>query len=176
MRPASAPNVRNGSKIDAPPRPLHTLRMTAALTHERMTALVTDIALGFYDDDALCRIHDMTPDRLAQFRAHPVIRRMLDQQKRELIESGRKFRTIAKQLASEILQEAAVIAMDPTLAPADRLRAMEMIARFAGLDKQEGGPQVVINLSTNLGDPIQDARQSGEYAISVNSDGTVSDG
>lgn len=142
--------------------------MAAPASQDRIHALVTDIALGYYDDDALCRIHDLTPENLEAFRNNTAIRRMLDQQKRELIQSGHKFRTIAKQLAAEMLQEAAVIAMDPNVMPSDRLRAMEMVARFAGLDKAENGPQVVINLSTNLGDPVQDARQTGEYAITVN--------
>lgn len=137
---------------------------------DRLEKLVFDLALGFHDDDALCRLYNINKSVLEEIREKPLVQTMLDRQKKEVVESGERFRTISKQVITELLEEVAVIAMDRRLDPGARLRAMEMLARFAGFDgNQAKGPGTIIQINTNLGgaEAVKNDTPSGEYIIDV---------
>lgn len=131
-----------------------------------LNTLIAEIALGYHSDDELCSLYDISPEKLAYVKNQPLVQKAVTQARREVVENGETFRIMARRLSTSVLEELGAMAFDPALEPSDKLKVIEMLARFAGLDRPSETAGVNITINTNIGQD-EAAPSRGEYTIKL---------
>lgn len=115
--------------------------------------LAFEVALGYFTPEELQTKFGLTPEAYQQITSMVDFRRAEADYRREIDDEGIAFRLRARKAAEEILSEMYAMAFDQTLDAKDRLRAMELMCKYAGFDanKAEGeGGGVKLQIYTNL--------------------------
>lgn len=119
--------------------------------------LAFEVALGYYSPDDLRAQFELQPDEYRDITESPAFRRVEMACRREIDEQGKQFKVLARKLATETLPELGAIALDPQASHADRISAINALAKFGHLHTEEkgagGNTAFVVNL--NLGDAGQ---------------------
>lgn len=99
--------------------------------------------------------------------AAPAFRRAVADYRREIDDEGIAFRLRARKGAEAILSELFAISFDQSLDAKDRLKAMEMLCKYAGFEtnKQPGENGVKLQIYTNLS--LNGADTGQTYTIEI---------
>lgn len=109
-----------------------------------------EVALGYYTPEDLCKQMALDPEAFAQVTTTPAFQRLVLGCRREIDEQGKQFKVLARKLATETLPELGVMALDPDASHADRISAIEKLARFGGLTAEDKGGQGVAAFQVNI--------------------------
>lgn len=117
-------------------------------THE----LAFEVALGYFTPEDLQLKYDLSPEQYDRVTNLPAFRRASADYRREIDDEGIAFKLRARKAAEDILDELHHMAFNQVLDAKDRLKAMEMLCRYAGFEtqKQEDGNGVKLQIVTNL--------------------------
>lgn len=115
--------------------------------------LAYDVALQYFSDDVIAFRHQITVGELARIKSEPGFVALIFDQQKKIAADGEQFRLKAAAHADKILEEMAAIAVDPDVAHSNRVKAAELVGRWAGRDVRDGGAgagQMQVVLTTNL--------------------------
>ncbi len=107
--------------------------------------LAYDIALEYHPPDELKVKYDLGNDDFERVCNSVPVKRAVASYKRMIDEETTQARLKTKRLASTLIEEVGAIALDRTLDPAVRLRAIEDICKYAEMEK----PSKQDDVSTN---------------------------
>ncbi len=107
-------------------------------------ALAFEVALGYFSPQELQLRFGVAPEVLRALREDERFKRAVLAYRREIDETGTQFKVKARKLASIVLDDLGVIALDPTVDTMDRIQAIRDLARYAGYAKDEA-PQAANN-------------------------------
>lgn len=127
--------------------------MTRPTVHKSwVEALAFEVALEYFTPEDLQLKFDLTPEKYQAITTMPAFRRAVNDYAREINDEGVAFRLRARKAAEDILDELHAMAFDQRLEAKDRLKAMEMMCRYAGFEsqRQEDGSGVKLQIVTNL--------------------------
>ena len=97
--------------------------------------LAYDIALEYHPPHELQAKYDLAPDDYDRVCQSVPVKRAVASYKRMIDEETTQARLKTKRLASTLIEEVGAIALDRTLDPAVRLRAIEDVCKYAELEK-----------------------------------------
>ena len=97
--------------------------------------LAYDIALEYHPPDELRDKYDLSQDDYERVCNSVPVKRAVASYKRMIDEETTQARLKTKRLASTLIEEVGAIALDRTLDPAVRLRAIEDVCKYAELEK-----------------------------------------
>jgi len=97
--------------------------------------LAYDIALEYHPPDELQDKYALAQDDYERVCNSVPVKRAVASYKRMIDEETAQARLKTKRLASMLIEEVGAIAMDRTLDPAIRLRAIEDVCKYAELEK-----------------------------------------
>ena len=97
--------------------------------------LAYDIALEYHPPDELRAKYDLSEDDYERVCQSVPVKRAVASYKRMIDEETTQARLKTKRLASVLIEEVGAMAMDRTLDPAVRLRAIEDVCKYAELEK-----------------------------------------
>ncbi|HMA78456.1 MAG TPA: hypothetical protein VKP88_05010 [Candidatus Paceibacterota bacterium] len=97
--------------------------------------LAYDIALEYHPPDELRDKYDLAQDDYERVCQSVPVKRAVASYKRMIDEETTQARLKTKRLASTLIEEVGAIALDRTLDPAVRLRAIEDVCKYAELEK-----------------------------------------
>lgn len=97
--------------------------------------LAYDIALEYHPPEELKAKYDLAEDDFERVCNSVPVRRAVASYRRMIDEETTQARLKTKRLASALIEEVGAMAMDRTLDPAVRLRAIEDICKYAELEK-----------------------------------------
>lgn len=97
--------------------------------------LAYDIALEYHPPEELQEKYNLPAEEYEAVASSPPVKRAVSAYRRMIDEESSQARLKTKKLASVLVEEAAAIAMDRGMEPAVRLRAIENICKYAGLEK-----------------------------------------
>ena len=139
--------------------------------------LAYELAVNFFPLEVVCLRHSITKAQIDELKGDPEFRRiLLDEQKATAV-SGEAFRLKAAGHAFKTLEHFAKMAVDEEVPYAQRLKAGELVAQWAGggyggAAQAASGMGMQIVLQTNLAlNPMQ--LTGGEYeakAITIDND------
>ena len=111
-----------------------------------------EVALGYFTPEDLQLKYDLTESHYNHITTLPAFKKATADYRREIDDEGIAFRLRARKCAEDILEELYSMAFDQTLDAKDRLKAMEMMCKYAGFEthKQEGDGGVKLQIFTNL--------------------------
>lgn len=132
--------------------------------------LAFEVALGYFTPEDLQLKYDLTPDQYAHVTALPSFRKASADYRREIDDEGIAFKLRARKAAEDILEELHAMAFDQRLDAKDRLKAMEMVCKYAGFEAQrvDDGGGVKLQIFTNL--DLNGASSGQTYTIEVPND------
>lgn len=133
------------------------------LTDDQLAALTREAALEYYTPEQLAVQLGLDPQVIARILNRPDVAPTVARIRRELTESGERFVLAAKQAATEALPEVLAIALDHTQSTADRLKAVESLAKWSGLARTEDD-KGQISITIHGVDSIQKLRQDAPWA------------
>lgn len=130
-------------------------------------SLAFETALEYFTPQELQRKFELTPEAFQKITQVDAFQRAVADYRREIDDEGIAFRLRARKAAEQILSELYEMAFDQTIDAKDRLKAMEMMCRYAGFESQAkdgggGGLKLQIYTNLNLG---QD--QQSTYTIEI---------
>lgn len=118
--------------------------------------LAYDIALEYHPPEELRDKYDLTIESYERVSNSVPVKRAVASYKRMIDEDTTQARLKTKRLASTLIEEVGAIAMDRTLDPAVRLRAIEDVCKYAELEKptkqddsQNNSAPFMINIQVN---------------------------
>lgn len=118
--------------------------------------LAYDIALEYHPPEELRDKYDLTIESYERVINSVPVKRAIASYKRMIDEDTTQARLKTKRLASTLIEEVGAIAMDRTLDPAVRLRAIEDVCKYAELEKptkqddaQSNSAPFMINIQVN---------------------------
>lgn len=116
--------------------------------------LAFEVALGYHTPDELRTQFDLTPEAYSQLCTSPAFQRLQVACRREIDEQGKQFKVLARKLSTEVLPELGAIALDSQASHADRISAINALAKFGGLTTEEKTPQgnTAFQVNIHLGD------------------------
>ena len=94
--------------------------------------LAHEIATQFFPDPVLCFRHGLTPTRLEELKREPELRRLILDEQLAIAQNGEAFRLAAAAEATKVMKEFAKLAVDEGVPYAQRLKAGELVAQWAG--------------------------------------------
>ena len=97
--------------------------------------LAYDIALEYHPPDELRAKYDLAQEDFDRVCNSVPVQRAVASYKRMIDEETTQARLKTKRLASTLIEEVGAIALDRTLDPAVRLRAIEDVCKYAELEK-----------------------------------------
>jgi len=106
--------------------------------------LAYEVALKYHPPEELQLQFSLSPEDYERIVAAPHFQRAVSAYMRYIDEDAKQAKLKVKRLASTLVEEVARIAMDPTLDPAVRLRAIENMCRYADLDKPQKGDDAAL--------------------------------
>ena len=148
-------------------------RLPAANRHALCDSedLAFEMALGYFSDDALCLKFGIDLETLDAVKVDRAFRVLLLEQSRKIDERGDGFRLEARRHMEEMLQALADIASDGDTAKGSRMKAIELLGKYAGYeDTSENTAGVMLEIRTNL-DVGGAKTTAGTYTVTANPDG-----
>jgi len=112
-----------------PPEPVPSVPSTW------LQELAYDIALEYHPPEELKTKYDLGGDDFERVCNSVPVRRAVAAYRRMIDEETTQARLKTKRLASTLIEEVGAMAMDRTLEPAVRLRAIEDVCKYAELEK-----------------------------------------
>jgi hypothetical protein len=133
------------------------------------TELAFEMALGYFSPEDLQIRFGLDDATFQKIQTDAAFKRSVLSYKKEIDDEGIAFKLRARKAAELVLEELTVIAFDAATDTSDRLKAMEMLARYAGFDMknqkgEDGGVRVIIQTNLGLSSPLEGR---GEYTIAV---------
>lgn len=121
-------------------------------TRNWVEELAFEVALGYFTPEELQLKYDMTPVQYEHVTKLPAFRKAEADYRREIDDEGIAFKLRARRAAEDILTELYAISFNQNIDAKDRLKAMEMLCRYAGFEtaKSEDGGGVKLQIYTNL--------------------------
>lgn len=137
--------------------------------------MAKDVAVGFFDEEQLCRRYALSAKQLSAIASQPAFLRQVDEQKKRLEEDGADFKLAAREEAVDMLRMLSALAKSDGVAGLTRVKAAKEVITAAGFDylrpQKEGGQTVVpIQINTNLS---MGQQPGGTYTIEAKSDEQV---
>jgi hypothetical protein len=120
-----------------------------------------EVALGYFTPEELQLKYNLSPEQYAHVSTLAPFRKAVGDYRREIDDEGIAFRLRARKAAEDILTELHSMAFNQTLDAPHRLKAMEMLCKYAGFetkreDTNQGVKlQIFTNLSLNANTPQQ---------------------
>ena len=118
--------------------------------------LAYEVALQYHRPEELQLQFSLSAEEYDRIIEEPHFRRAVSAYARHIDEDAKQAKLKVKRLASTLVEEQASMAMDQTLDPAVRLRAIEGMCRYAELDKPNqadgaatNAPPFTINIQVN---------------------------
>lgn len=132
-------------------------------------SLAFEVALGYFTPEELQLKFDLSPEAYEKITHMPAFRQAEGDYRREIDDEGIAFRLRARKAAEQILMELYEMAFDRSIEAKDRLKAMEMLCRYAGFESQakegnDGGLKLQIYTNLNMGG------QDRTYSIEIPTD------
>lgn len=148
---------------DAPRKP----PVISPTTENWVQSLAFEVALGYFTPQELQTKFQLTPEAYSKITELDAFRRAEADYRREIDDEGIAFRLRARKSAEQVLEELYAMAFDRTIAAKDRLKAMEMMCRYAGFESQakdgdSGGLKLQIYTNLNL-----NREQESSYTIEI---------
>jgi hypothetical protein len=130
-------------KIDRLPTPGH---------ENWVQELAFEVALEYFPPEDLQLKFELTPSHFLHITSMPDFKRAVAAYRREIDDEGIAFRLRARKAAEGVLEEMYSMCFDQTLKAQDRLKAMEMLCKYAGFEtqKQNSDGGVKLQIFTNL--------------------------
>lgn len=133
-----------------------------------VTELAFETALGYYSPDQLMQQFDLRPSVFEKVQSLPDFQRAVAGYQREIDDEGIAFKLRARRSAALLLDELTFMAFDSNLDAKDRLKAIEMVAKYAGFGvdstKNEEGTKIIIQTNLNLNNK---GSEKGVYTIDI---------
>ena len=125
--------------------------------------LAFEVALGYYPPEDLCLAFDLQPAEFEQLQSERAFQKSVKAYEREVDDEGTAFRLKARRYAEASLSHLKSIIDDSDEDSSVRVKAIELLNRLAGTDKQkekaEGGTKLIINTNLSI------ESQRGVYTI-----------
>jgi len=134
---------------------------TPAVRENWVEEMAFEVALGYFTPEDLQLKYELSPAHYDHIVGLPAFRKATADYRREIDDEGIAFRLRARKAAEEVLDEIYAAAFDRTEDLKDRLKAAEMLCKYAGFETAkadgEGGVklQIFTNLSLNGSSPQQ---------------------
>jgi|AntDeeMinimDraft_6_1070357.scaffolds.fasta_scaffold09301_3 hypothetical protein len=137
--------------------------------------LAFEVALEYFTPEDLQLKYDLPPDQYEHVTALPSFRKAVSEYRREIDDEGIAFRLRARRCADDILVEVYAMAFDEKLDAKDRLKAAEMICRYAGFEtaKTDGEGGVKLQIYTNLN--LSSSTPDQTYTIEIPNDNQLAE-
>lgn len=139
------------------------------VTDNWVQELAFEVALGYFAPEDLQLKYDLTPAQYAHVTSLPAFRKASADYRREIDDEGIAFRLRARKAAEDVLAELHAMAFDQRVDARDRLKAMEMLCKYAGFEsrREEGDGGIKLQIVTNLD---MGSAPSRTYTIEVPND------
>lgn len=132
--------------------------------------LAGEVALGYFDDDAICLKFGIDADTLLAIGRDTGFRRLVLDAMRRQDEGGEAFRMEARRRMEGMLDVLEDIARDDKAGKATRIQAATAIGKYAGHEgSREDGAGVTLQIRTNLAVGKPDAGD-GSYTLTARPD------
>lgn len=129
--------------------------------------LAFEIVLGYFSREAICLKFGIDDDTLATLEDDPGFRVKLLDQSRKIDERGDGFRLQARQHIEDSLASLKAMANDKDAAKGVRMKAIELLAKYAGYDGESGAAAgITLQIKTNL-DVGGSALSGNSYVITA---------
>ncbi len=117
--------------------------------------LAYEVVLAFFSDDAICLRYGITHTQLVDVKTSPAFMRLLQDATKQIAEDGDSFRLKAASYADDALKYFDQIAKDEDGSIGLRLRASEMLCKYAGREINVSaavgqGMQIVLQTNLNM--------------------------
>lgn len=127
--------------------------------------LAADVALGYFDEDAICLRYAIDVATLAKIGKDAAFRRLALDALRRQDEAGDAFRLAARRRMDGMLDVLQGIAKDAKASKSTRIQAVALLGKYAGHESAEAGSAgVVLQIRTNL-DVGRANAGSGTYTL-----------
>lgn len=127
-------------------------RLQPLVAENWVQELAFEVALGYFTPEELRTKFDLSESHLAHIQGLPAFKKAVGDYRREIDDEGIAFRLRARKAAEDIIEELYAMAFTQTIDAKDRLKAMEMLCKYAGFEtaKTEGSDGVKLQIYTNL--------------------------
>lgn len=114
--------------------------------------LAFEVALEYFAPEDLMLKFDLSQRQYEHVTGLPAFRKTVSDYRREIDDEGIAFRLRARKAAEDVLSELHAMAFDQTIEAKDRLKAIELICRYAGFEmkKEDDGGGIKLQIYTNL--------------------------
>lgn len=109
--------------------------------------LAYEVALKYHPPEELQNQFSLSVDEYEQVTSTPHFRRAVSSYMRIIDEDAKQAKLKVKRLASTLVEEVAKMAIDTSLDPAVRLRAIENMCRYAELDRPQKNDDAALTAS-----------------------------
>jgi hypothetical protein len=136
----------------------------------QLSPLALDVACGFFSDSEIARRHGMTKYQFDQRMKSAVLRREVEDIKRQMNDDGAEIRLVARQWAAEAIATLGKIMTDEEVPTTTREKAATRILFFAGATpaasaKTPGDSQPILVINTNLRLGADEKEVPGTYSV-----------
>lgn len=115
-----------------------------------LTELAFEVALRYYTPEELQVKYELTPEAYNLATENPHFQRLTLEACRNIDETGKQFKVLARKLATESLPNLFQIANDPMATHTDRISAINALARFGGFEKEETKGNTAFQININM--------------------------
>lgn len=133
-----------------------------------VTELAFEVALGYYPPADLAAQYNLSMATYDKVTQVPDFKRAVQAYQREIDDEGIAFKLRARRSAALLLDELTTMAFDRNVDAKDRLKAIELMCKYAGFGLEskpgEEGTKIVINTNLALNNG---SVEKGVYTLSI---------
>lgn len=114
--------------------------------------LAFEVALEYFAPEDLMLKFDLTRSQYERIVTTPAFRKVVGDYRKEIDDEGIAFRLRARKAAEDVLSELHAMAFNQAIDAKDRLKAIELICRYAGFEmkKEDADGGIKLQIYTNL--------------------------
>lgn len=117
---------------------------------KQLKDLAFEVALRYYTPQELQVKYRISETQFEDITTRDGFKRLTLAAGREIDESGKQFKVLARKLATESLPNLFSIAQDPQASHADRIAAINALAKYSGFEKEQQTGNTAFQVNINL--------------------------